>query len=166
MKDTLVITGGAGFCGSHLAEQLASRYRVRLFDVFARDSLRFAPHLANSPNIEVVTGDVLDQRSLRAAVAGATTVVHCAAIAGVSNYYTRPIDTLQVNIIGTFNLLDAVVEAKVRRIIQFSTSEIYGPNAEMVSESTPPTSGPVSDRRWVYSVSKLAAEHVTFRYAE
>jgi nucleoside-diphosphate-sugar epimerase len=166
MKDILVITGGAGFCGSHIAEHFASRFHIRLFDTFARDSLRFAANLANSPDIEIVKGDVLDQKLLRATVAGATAVIHCAAIAGVSNYYNRPIDTLRVNIFGTFNLLDALVEAGVKRVIHFSTSEIYGPNADSVSETAPPTSGPVTDRRWVYSVSKLAGEHATLRYGE
>jgi UDP-glucose 4-epimerase len=166
MRDILVITGGAGFCGSHIAEHFASRFHVRLFDVFARDSLRVAPSLANSPNVEIVKGDVLDRQRLRAAVDGATAVIHCAAIAGVSNYYNRPIDTLRVNILGTFNLLDTLVEMGIKRVIHFSTSEIYGPNANAVSEAAAPTSGPVSDRRWGYSVSKLAGEHATLRYGE
>ena len=166
MKDILLITGGAGFCGSHIAEHFAGRFRVRLFDAFTRNSLQFAPDLASSPDVEIVKGDVLDRRALQSAVEGAVAVIHCAAIAGVSNYYNRPVDTLRVNILGTFNLLDSLVEAKVGRIIHFSTSEIYGPNANCVSESTPPTSGPVSDRRWVYSVSKLAGEHVTLRFGE
>jgi nucleoside-diphosphate-sugar epimerase len=166
VRDILVITGGAGFCGTHLAERLSSQFRVRLFDSFARDSLRFSPYLIDSPDIEIVRGDVLDKQSLRTAVDGARVVVHCAAIAGVSNYYERPIEVLRVNIIGTFNLLDALVDARVERIIQFSTSEIYGPHANSVAESALPTTGLVTDRRWVYSVGKLAAEHATLRYGE
>jgi len=166
MKDILVITGGGGFCGTHLAEHFVSRFRIRLFDSFRRDSLRFVPHLAQSPDIEIRTGDVLDGKAVRAALEGASAVIHCAAIAGVSNYYDRPVETLRVNIIGTLNTLDAAVDARVPRFIHFSTSEIYGPHANAVSENAAPTSGPVSDRRWVYSVSKLSGEHATLRYGE
>jgi nucleoside-diphosphate-sugar epimerase len=166
MKDILVITGGGGFCGTHLAEHFVSRFRVRLFDSFRRDSLRFVPHLAQSPDVEITTGDVLDSQAVRAALEGASAVIHCAAIAGVSNYYDRPIDTLRVNIIGALNTLDAAAKARVPRFIYFSTSEIYGPHANAVSETAPPTSGPVSDRRWVYSISKLSGEHATLRYGE
>jgi nucleoside-diphosphate-sugar epimerase len=166
MKDVIVITGGGGFCGIHLAEHLVSRFRIRLFDTFVRNSLQFAPHLTQSSEIEIISGDVLDGRAVRAVIKGAYAIIHCAAIAGVSNYYNRPVDTLRVNIIGTFNTLDAAVDARVRRFIHFSSSEIYGPSANSVAETAAPTSGPVSDRRWVYSVSKLSGEHATLRYGE
>jgi UDP-glucose 4-epimerase len=166
MKDILVITGGGGFIGTHLAEHFVSRFQIRLFDAFVRDSLRFAPHLAQSPEIEIISGDVLDARAVRGALEGAYAVIHCAAIAGVSNYYNRPVETLRVNIIGTFNTLDAAVDARVRRFVHFSTSEIYGPSANAVDETAALISGPVSDRRWVYSVSKLSGEHATLRYGE
>lgn len=166
MRKVLVITGGAGFCGTHLAEHFMSRFQVRLFDNFFHDSLRFAQHLTRSSEVELITGDILERQAVRAVVDGAAAVIHCAAIAGVSNYYQKSVDTLRVNILGTFNLLDAMVEAGVPRIIQFSTSEIYGPNASGVTEMTPLTSGPVSERRWVYAVSKLASEHATLRYGE
>jgi nucleoside-diphosphate-sugar epimerase len=162
----ILITGGGGFCGTHLAEHFCSRFPVRLFDAFSRDSLRYVPELANASGVEIIKGDVLDPQALRTALEGVSTVIHCAAIAGVSNYYNRPVDTLRVNILGTINLLDAVVDTGVKRLIHFSTSEIYGPEADGVSETSPPTSGPVSDRRWTYSVSKLAGEHLTLRYGE
>jgi nucleoside-diphosphate-sugar epimerase len=166
MNRTLVITGGAGFCGSHIAEHFASCFRIRIYDAFARDSLRFATKLTDTPHVEIIDGDVLDQRRLRSAVSGATAVIHCAAIAGVSNYYEQPVETLRVNILGTFNLLEALVDEKIKRVIYFSSSEIYGSYADGVAESAAPTSGPVTDRRWVYSVSKLAGEHATLRYGE
>lgn len=165
-KETLLITGGAGFLGTHLAEHFSSRFHVRLFDNFSRNALKFVPHLFDSSDFEIIKGDILNTEEVEAAVRGSTAVLHCAAIAGVSNYYNRPLDTLRVNIIGTFNLLDAVVAAGVKRVIYFSTSEIYGPNAAEASELMPPTSGPVSDRRWVYGVGKLAGEHLTLRYGE
>ena len=124
------------------------------------------PNLQKTPMSRSSRVTCLDRQALRAAVEGVSAVIHCAAIAGVSNYYDRPVETLRVNILGTVNLLDAMVDAGVNRLIYFSTSEIYGPQAESVTESAAPTSGPVFDRRWTYSVSKLAGEHLTLRYGE
>ncbi|HZV05795.1 MAG TPA: NAD(P)-dependent oxidoreductase [Gemmataceae bacterium] len=166
MANKLLITGGGGFCGSHLAEHFASTWKVRLFDSFLRDSLKYAPGLRSNPNVEVLRGDILDRDAVRNALDGCSTVFHCAAIAGVSSYYEKSVETLRVNILGTFNLLDAMVERDVKRVVYFSTSEIYGPNARNVRETDAPTSGPVSQRRWVYSVSKLSGEHTMLRYGE
>jgi nucleoside-diphosphate-sugar epimerase len=166
MKSKMVITGGGGFCGTHLADHFSRSYQITLFDNFERNALRFAPHLRRSAGVEVISGDVLDRDLLGKAVAGADIIIHLAAIAGVSNYYERSLATLQVNILGTFNVLDAAVAAGVGRLIYFSTSEIYGPMAENVSETAPPSSGPVTERRWVYSVSKLAGEHIVLRHGE
>jgi len=166
MKNRLLITGGGGFCGTHLADRFLNTWKIILFDNFERDALRFAPHLRANLGIEVMPGNVLDRNALRAAMSEAEAVIHLAAIAGVSNYYERSLTTLQVNILGTFNVLDTAVETGIKRLVYFSTSEIYGPDAENVSETSPPTSGPVSDRRWVYSVSKLAGEHIVHRYGE
>ena len=167
MKPKLVLTGGGGFVGTHLAERFADRYRLVLFDNFKRDSLQFVPSLRAAPGVEIVEGDILDPQAVGGVVDGAAAVIHLAAIAGVSNYYTKPVETLRVNILGTFQLLDALLEAGVKRLIYFSTSEIYGPKAENVSETrSMMVSGPVSDRRWVYSVSKLAGEHAVLRYGE
>jgi nucleoside-diphosphate-sugar epimerase len=162
----LAITGGGGFCGTHLADHFSSSHRVTLFDNFERDALRFAPHLRNNSSIAVYSGNILQRDLLQEAFNGAHTVIHLAAVAGVSNYYERSLDTLQVNILGTFNAIEAAIAAGVHRMVYFSTSEIYGPAADNVSEAVAPTSGPVSDRRWTYSVSKLAGEHIVFRYAE
>jgi nucleoside-diphosphate-sugar epimerase len=166
MKSKMVITGGGGFCGTHLADHFVDRYRITLFDNFERDALRFAPRLKHNADIEVINGDVLDRDSLRTALSRASTVIHLAAVAGVSNYYERSLATLQVNILGAFNVLEAAVAAGVERLIYFSTSEIYGSIAENVSETAAAVSGPVSERRWVYAVSKLAGEHIVLRYGE
>jgi nucleoside-diphosphate-sugar epimerase len=167
MKPKLLITGGCGFIGTHLAERLAGRYRLVLFDNLSRDSLRYAPALQASPDVEVVSGDILDRETVRTLVDAAAAVIHLAAIAGVSNYYERPVETLRVNIQGTFELLEAMVDAGVGRLIYFSSSEIYGPRAENVAEAdSMMVSGPVSEKRWVYAVSKLAGEHAVLRTGE
>jgi UDP-glucose 4-epimerase len=109
---------------------------------------------------------VLDPAALNQATEGIDAVVHLAAIAGVNSYYQESLKTLQVNILGTVNLLEAAVRNHVRHFIDFSTSEVFGPDAMWVSETSPHGIGPVSDRRWVYATSKLASEHFTLRFGE
>ena len=137
-----------------------------MFDNFRRNSLRWAPLLARDQNVTQISGDVLDVSSLEEALRGVDTVIHLAAIAGVSSYYNESLLTLRVNILGTVNVLDAAVKNKVKRFIHFSTSEVFGPDALWVQETSPLGIGPVSDRRWVYATSKLAGEHFALRYAE
>ena len=166
MKKKLLITGGGGFIGTHLAEALLGCYDVVLFDNFRRDSLRYAPHLKDRAGVSVVPGDVLDPSAVERAMRGAEAVLHLAAIAGVSSYYREPTRTLRVNIFGTVNVLEAMLRTGTRRMIDFSTSEVYGPEANNVHEECPHGIGPVSDPRWVYAVSKLASEHFALRHGE
>lgn len=165
-KQKVLITGGAGFIGTHLAERLADDNQIILFDSFRRDSLAFAPKLKTHPNVTIVTGDVLDPGSIAQALDGVDTVVHLAAIAGVSSYYKQPVMTLRVNIQGTFNLLAEMGRRKIERYVYFSTSEVFGPNALWVEENSPHALGPVTDPRWVYATSKLTGEHISLRHAE
>lgn len=160
-----VITGGAGFIGSHLAERLADSAQLVLFDNLRRNSLA-ATELAAHPNVELVEGDIRDRDALFDIVRGADAVFHLAAIAGVSSYYAEPETTLKVNIDGTAGIVDAVVAAGVGRLVYLSTSEVHGPNAHDVDEESPCAIGPSSERRWVYATSKLAGEHLVLRGGE
>lgn len=162
----ILITGGGGFIGTHLAERLSRDSQVVLFDNFRRDSLSFVPDLKTSPNVDLRVGDVLDSEAVEKSCRGAHTVIHLAAIAGVSSYYKMPLKTLQVNVLGTVNVLNEAIRAGVKRVIHFSTSEVFGPDALWVNEESPHGIGPVSDRRWVYATSKLAGEHFVLRFGE
>ncbi len=162
----ILITGGAGFIGTHLVEKLMTNYEITIFDNFRRDSLQYTPHLKSKENINIVHGDVLDKDALIDAVKDVEIVLHMAAIAGVSSYYNSPLRTLQVNLIGTYNLLEACKDSQVKKIIDVSTSEVYGPDAFDVSEYNYHTIGPVNDFRWTYSLSKLASENLTLRYGD
>lgn len=162
----ITLTGGAGFIGTHLAERLCDQAEIVLFDNFRRDSLSALPKLSNHPNVKVTSGDVLEPASVRAALEGSDTVVHMAAIAGVSSYYNEPLRTLKVNILGTVNVLEQAVQAGVKNFVHFSTSEVFGSNALWVDESCPYQIGPVTDRRWTYATSKLAGEQFTLRFGE
>lgn len=152
--------------GTHLAERLSGKDEVVLFDNFRRDSLSLAPELKSNPRVRLVTGDTLDPAALAPAMEGADVVIHLAAIAGVSSYYREPLQTLEVNILGTRTVLREAAQRRVRQFIHFSTSEVYGADARQVSEESPCGIGPSTDRRWVYATSKLAGEHFTLRYGE
>ena len=163
--DRYVITGGAGFIGSHIAERLAGNAELVLFDNLRRNSLA-STDLAEHPNVQLVEGDIRDRQAVLDVVQGADAVFHLAAIAGVSSYYNEPETTLRVNIEGTANIVDAVVAGGVGRLIYLSTSEVHGPDAHDVDEESPCAIGPSSDRRWVYATSKLAGEHLVLRGGE
>src|SRR5262245_30571012 len=161
----ILITGGAGFIGTHLAERLCSNNSVILFDNFRRDSLSHT-RLSSHPNVTVRHGDILDPISLQASLKDVDTVLHLAAVAGVSSYYREPWKTLRVNLLGTASLLDALPGTPVRTLVYFSTSEVLGPDSLHANEETMHRLGPVSERRWVYATSKLAGEQLVLRYGE
>lgn len=161
----VVITGGAGFIGTTLARRLADANDVVLFDNLHRDALT-GSDLADHPRVTLVTGDVLDEEALTRVVDGATHVVHAAAIAGVDTVLESPVRTMRVNVIGTYNALEAAVATldTVERFLDFSTSEVFGTQAFRVSEGEARTIGSVGEARWTYAVSKLAGEHMAHAY--
>jgi nucleoside-diphosphate-sugar epimerase len=166
MAKRILVSGGAGFIGTHLAERFCREHEVVLFDNLRRDSLSLAPELKSNPRVRMVKGDTLDPASLAPAFEGVETVLHLAAIAGVSSYYREPLRTLDVNILGTVNVLREAVRCGARQFVFFSTSEVFGADARQVGEQDPCGIGPSTDRRWVYATSKLAGEHFTLRFGE
>jgi UDP-glucose 4-epimerase len=160
----LFITGGLGFIASHVVEELMASNTIVLFDNGHRRSLADDTILSH-PNVTVVEGDVLDTSGLNAAMEGAEIVIHCAAIAGIETVVKRPMVTMKVNLLGTINALDGAVVNGVKKFVDFSTSEVYGPQVYRAAEDAPTTQGPVGSIRWSYAVSKLAAEHMAHAYA-
>lgn len=162
--ETILITGGAGFIGTAIAEALIKKNRVILYDNLKRNSLRFT-NLAESENLSLIKGDVLDRKGVDKAIKDATMVIHLAAIAGVDTVLRMGVETMRVNIIGTYNLLEASVQqGKIKRFIDFSTSEVFGTYAYKVQEGDVTTLGAVGEARWTYAVSKLATEHMAINY--
>jgi len=160
----ILLTGGAGFIGSHLAERLTPANRVVVFDNFRRDALTGAG-LGDRPEIEIVRGDVLDAAALRRAMAGCDSVVHMASIAGVDTVLRNPVLTMRVAMQGTSNALEAAQEqGGIQRFIDFSTSEVFGRFAYQVTEFDATTLGAVGEARWTYAVAKLATEHLAMNY--
>jgi nucleoside-diphosphate-sugar epimerase len=159
----ILITGGAGFIGSHLTERLVAENEVVIYDSFRRDALR-STGLADHPRVQVVRGDVLDDAALRAALKGCDAVVHMASIAGVDTVLKNPVLTMRIAMRGTDNALEAARDASVKRFIDFSTSEVFGRYAYHVTEFDATTLGAVGEARWTYAVAKLATEHLAMNY--
>jgi len=161
----IFISGGAGFIGTTLARELVDRNTVVAYDSLHRDALS-GTDLGDHPNFTLVQGDILDADSFREAAAGATHFVHCAAIAGVDTVLQSPVRVMRVNIIGTYNALEAALSTlpTVERYVDFSTSEVFGTHALNVEEGHVSTIGSVGEARWTYAVSKLAGEHMAHAY--
>jgi UDP-glucuronate decarboxylase len=159
----ILLTGGAGFIGSQIARRLVSKNEIVIFDNLHRNALAYTD-LARKSNVRVIRGDVLNKDELMEAARGCDVIVHLAAIAGVDTVMDMPTLTMKVNLLGTFNALEAAVEAGVERFIDFSTSEVFGSHVYMGEEHDATTLGVVGESRWTYAVSKLAAEHLTHAY--
>ena len=159
------ITGGAGFIGTTLARRLVDENEVVALDNLHRDALS-GSELAEHSNMTFHQGDVLDADVVRELAAGATHIVHAAAIAGVDTVLESPVRTMRVNLIGTYNVLEAAVATlpTLERFVDFSTSEVFGTQAINVEEGHVTTTGSVGEARWTYAVSKLAGEHMAHAY--
>lgn len=160
----VLITGGAGFIGSHLTERLREGCRVRVLDLMRRDALRPAG-LHVHKNVELIIGDVLNPEVVRKAVEGVDVIIHLASIAGVDTVMRVPTQTMRVSLLGTANVIEAAHEAgRCRRFVDFSTSEVFGRFAYQVTEFDATTLGAVGEARWTYAVAKLATEHLALTY--
>jgi UDP-N-acetylglucosamine/UDP-N-acetyl-alpha-D-glucosaminouronate 4-epimerase len=147
-----LITGGAGFIGSNIVDELVRRgERVRVLDDFSTgDPGNLA---AVKDRIEILEGDLRDPDAVRRAVAGVTYICHQAALRAVQRSVDDPLSSDAVNTHGTLQLLVAARDAKVRRVVYASSSSVYGdsPALPKVEDQIP---APISP----YAVSKLAAE--------
>jgi UDP-glucose 4-epimerase len=162
--ERVFITGGAGFIGSTLAGLLLPRNEVIVFDDLSRNSLKHKPY-ADHANLRVIEGSVLDPGALQEAMRDATYVVHCAGIAGIDTVVKRPVHTMQVNMIGSANVLETAARLRgLKRLVCFSTSEVFGQLAFRSEETAPAVLGAVGEGRWTYAVSKLAEEHLAYAY--
>jgi UDP-glucose 4-epimerase len=152
MRRVALVTGGAGFIGSHLTDRLtAEGVRVRVLDDFSTGS---RDNLTNLPgDADVIEGDLLDPRALRRALAGVDVVFHHAALVSVPSSVAEPVRTHEVNASGTLFLLVASREAGVGRVVYAGSSAAYGEAAGgRIAETAPvaPTSP--------YGAAKLAGE--------
>ena len=160
----IFITGGAGFIANTLIANLVEHNKITVYDNFHRDTLTNSKY-QNHKNIKVIKGDVLNKDFLIESMKGSDIVVHAAGIAGIDTVIKDPVKTMQVNMIGTANTLEAAhINGVKDRVIDFSTSEIFGSMAYKSSEQDNTVAGSAGEARWVYAVSKLAGEHLAHAY--
>lgn len=162
------IIGGAGFIGTNLIKTIVTDNKIVVYDNLVRNALK-SSNIVNHSNLKVIQGDILDYDFLKAHIpTDVNFVLHMAAIAGVDTVIKNPIKTMEVNMIGTSNILKALQDLKiidrVEKFINFSTSEVFGINAFRVEEKSSTNLQPVGEARWTYAISKLAAEHLTYSY--
>jgi UDP-glucose 4-epimerase len=155
---TFLVTGGAGFIGSHVAEALVRRGdRVRVLDNFCTGKRE---NLTAAGAVDLVEGDLRDVDAVTRAVRGVEGVFHQAALRSVPRSVDDPTSTNDVNVCGTLNLLMACREAGVRRVVYASSSSAYGDDPTLPKVETLPAN-PISP----YAVAKLAAEHYCRTFA-
>jgi UDP-glucose 4-epimerase len=152
MSERCLVTGGAGFIGSHLVETLTNRgQRVRVFDDLSTGLRENLAHVDPAP--EFVQGDLADAAAVVSAVSGAQLVFHLGALASVQRSVEDPHATHRVCATGTLNVLDAARKAGVRRVVYAGSSSAYGvPNGDVQMEDDPIR--PLSP----YAAAKLAGE--------
>ena len=165
IKDKKIfITGGAGFIANVLIKHYIEENQITVYDNFYRDTLTSSA-VAEHKNLKVIKGDVLNFELLYESMKGSDIVIHAAGIAGIDTVIKKPVNTMQVNIMGTANTLEAAHQCGIKeRFIDFSTSEVFGSMAFKSSEEDQTVSGSAGEARWTYAVSKLAGEHLAHAY--
>ena len=150
----VLVTGGAGFIGSHLTEALLRRgHMVRVLDNFStgkRQNLAFSEQY---PNLEIMEGDIRDQKACKESIRGVEFVLHEAALPSVQRSVEDPQMTNGVNAVGTLNVLVAARDAGVKRVIYASSSSIYGDTPALPKAETMPPN-PLSP----YALQKYVGE--------
>ena len=163
MKQRILITGAAGFIGSHLTELFVREgFAVRAFVHYNSngrwENLEFLPDNIQK-EVEIVPGDIADGRSVAQAIAGCDWVFHLAALIGIPYSYVAPTSYVQTNVVGTLNVLDACRDHKVERLIHTSTSETYGSAQYVPIDEKHPSVG-----QSPYSATKIGADKLAESY--
>ena len=158
----VLITGGAGFLGSHLTDGFIERGD----EVFVLDtgSIAKVRHLLDHPRFHYVHDSVFNLELLDGLTAKVDLIYHLAAVVGVEHYVADPYETLNVNVNGTQNILKAAYKYN-KRLVFSSTSEVYGRNPKVPwKEDDDRVLGATTVDRWCYSTSKAVGEHFCFAY--
>jgi UDP-glucose 4-epimerase len=161
----ILVTGGAGFIGSHLCERLISDgHTVTAIDNFSTGAKSNLTNLGDSDNFTLIEGSILDTNVLNPLVKEADYVFHLAAAVGVFNIVNHPLASLLTNIRGTENVLEAAHETKTP-VFLTSSSEVYGKNiSDSLKESDDRILGSPVTLRWSYSEAKAIDESLAYAY--
>ena len=167
----ILITGGAGFIGSHLADQLLEMgEEVYAIDDLSTGSLKNVEHLQDNSRFHLVVDTVLHEAVMNELVLKCDQIYHMAAVVGVKQIMNRPVETLETNVKGTEMALMLANRYK-KKILIASTSEVYGKvmdgkNSGLLTEDTDRLMGSTTKRRWAYACSKALDEFLALAYYE
>ena len=161
----ILVTGGAGFIGSHLCERLVSDgHEVTTIDNFSTGNATNLKNLSASESFTVVEGSILDSATLNPLIQDSDYVFHLAAAVGVFNIVNNPLESLLTNIRGTENVLEAAYQTKTP-VFLTSSSEVYGKNiSDSLKESDDRVLGSPVTLRWSYSEAKAIDESLAYAY--
>ncbi len=167
-----LITGGAGFIGSHLADHLIEQgHHVHIIDNLSTGRLENIQHLFHHNRFESTIADILDYHTLEQHISRCDQVFHLAAAVGVRLIMEQPVETIVTNVQGTENILK-LASYYGKKVLLASTSEVYGKlmetsaDIESLSETDDWTLGPTTKRRWAYACSKAIDEFLALAYFE
>ena len=160
----ILITGGAGFLGSHLGDLLLSQgHEVVALDTSSDLKIR---HNLGHPKFQFIKGSILDHDLMDSLIAKCDKVFHLAAVVGVEHYVEDPLHVLNINVNGTQEVIKLAYRYD-KKVIFSSTSEVYGKSKDTpFREYGDRLLGPTSIDRWCYSTSKAVGEHFCFAYAK
>jgi nucleoside-diphosphate-sugar epimerase len=160
-----LITGGAGFIGSHLSERLLARGdRVVLLDNLSTGSMDNIRHLKASGQMEYHLDNIENLQLLAELVDDADVIIHLAAAVGVKLIVESPVRTIETNVNGTQRILEAACK-KRKLVLTASTSEVYGKNTNVpFQEDADLVLGPTTKGRWSYAASKALDEFLALSY--
>ena len=167
----ILITGGAGFIGSHLVDRLLENgEEVYVIDDLSSGSLKNVEHLQDDPQFHLVVDTVLHEGVMNELVFKCEHIYHMAAVVGVKQIMNRPVETLETNVKGTEMVLRLANRHK-KKVLIASTSEVYGKvmdgdNCCLLTENTDRLMGSTSKRRWAYACSKALDEFLALAYFE
>jgi len=160
-----LITGGAGFIGSHLADALfEAGHEIVVIDDLSTGSIDNIAHLKGRPRFHYAIESIFNEPVLAELVDGADVVFHLAAAVGVRKIVEEPVQTIETNVYGT-ELVLKLANKKKKLVVVASTSEVYGKNAEVpFREDADLVLGPTTKHRWAYACSKALDEFLALAY--
>jgi UDP-glucose 4-epimerase len=163
-----IVTGGAGFIGSHLVDELLRQgEEVVCVDDLSRGSPQNLESARKSKSLEFVEGDLMSKEFANFCIRDADVVYHLAAVNGTKYFYEKPRSVIETNIRTTENVLSAMTRNGIRKMVFSSSSEVYGRSGIFPTpESSQVTFDPPDVARWSYAVSKLCDEHLCYSYSK
>ena len=158
----ILVTGGAGFIGSHICEKYVKEgYTVLCLDNFMTGDLKNIRHLLDCKNFKLIKGDILDKELLNNIIRDIDVIFHLAAQVHVDRSYVEPQLTYQINVMGTQNILEAAKMHDVKKVLHASSSEVYGSALHVPINEDHPLNAPHP-----YGASKIAADRMCHAYKQ